>query len=232
MALPHSPGRVSDLSAMADPDRSSQASGSSHKSGSSLLSKLVAGKNPFSKSARKLLDHPAGTPPRTTSIPAGTSETTPGTESFAREEPHSALDRGNPASNVETYPSTSTSSSIPNVEQAHPAPEAMTSSPVHQPSPVPQTASGPTALEQQRQELVDRVVDEARKNKLAPLDENGRRVFEQAGFGHLIDKKGDVEVETHWLKPVVQVGHIRSSYRPRSSYRKPSYAESIPKSPQ
>jgi hypothetical protein len=91
-----------------------------------------------------------------------------------------------------------------------------------------QAASGLTPLEQQRQELVDRVVEDARKNKKAPLDEVGRQRFEQAGFGDLIDKKGEVEVETHWLKPVVQVSHagvqfnvadLTGNHHPQDTYR-------------
>jgi hypothetical protein len=196
MALPHSPGRVSDLSAMGETDRSSIASTSSRKSGSSLLSKLVAGKHPFSKSARKRLD-PVGVPPRTTSLAANERDLPP-------------IPSPSTANTVGNYRTASTDSSRSNLEQLHEPVANPNPAPIHHEAiattaSVQQTASGKTALEQQREELVQRVVEEARKNKKAPLDENGRRVFEQAGFGHLIDKKGDVEVETHWLKPVVQV---------------------------
>ena len=187
MALPHSPGRASDLSSMADSDSPSRTRRLSHKSsGSSILSKLVAGKHPFSKSARKLHE-PIEVPPRDASLPVESRRAVPSSSyaSGATEEDAIA----------------STHSSLSNLEQQSGADTPQET------NATDHSTIGLTPLEQQRQELVDRVVAEARNNKKAPLDEIGRRRFEQAGFGDLIDKQGDVEVETHWLKPVVHVSH-------------------------
>jgi hypothetical protein len=71
-----------------------------------------------------------------------------------------------------------------------------------------QAVSQFTPLEQQRQALVDRIVDEVRKNKAAPLDEVGRQRFEKAGFGDRVGIKSTVEVDTRWLKPVIQVRRV------------------------
>jgi hypothetical protein len=208
MALPHSPGRASDLSSMADSDHSSRTRRLSHKSsGSSFLSKLVAGKHPFSKSARKLHD-PVDVPPRDTSLPAELRHSAPSPPAVTRTSEDNAI--------------ASTNSSYSNLEQQSEPVTNRDTAATHQ------AASGLTPLEQQRQELVDWVVEEARKNKKAPLDEVGRQRFEQAGFGDLIDKKGEVEVETHWLKPVVQVSHagvqfnvadLTGNHHPQDTYR-------------
>ena len=211
MALPHSPGRASDLSSMADSDQSSRTRRLSHKSsGSSFLSKLVAGKHPFSKSARKLHD-PVEVPPRDTSLPPGERDVTPSPPAVT--------------GTIGDHAIASTNSSYSNLEQQSEPVTTRDTAATHQ------AVSGFTPLEQQRQELVDRVVGEARKNKKAPLDEVGRQRFEQAGFRDLIDKKGDVEVETHWLKPVVQVSPSKTqtnianstgNYHPKDTYRVPN----------
>lgn len=210
MALPHSPGRASDLSSMVESDHSSRTRRLSHKSsGSSFLSKLVAGKHPFSKSARKLHD-PVEVPPRDTSLPAEARDTAPSHPSAT--------------TTAEDHAIASTNSSISSHSNLEQLSEPATS---RGPAATHHPVSDLTPLEQQRQELVDRVVEEARKNKKAPLDEVGRRRFEQAGFGDLIDKKGEVEVETHWLKPVVQVrrptfqfkiADMTGDYHPQDSY--------------
>ena len=172
---------------MADSESSSRTRRLSHKSSnSSFLSKLVAGKHPFSKSARKLHD-PVEIPPRDTSLPVASRDAAPSPSSAS----------GTLGNNAIASPS----SSLSNLEQQSELGTRQDTAAIHP------SASSLTPLEQQRQELVDRVVQEARKNKKAPLDEVGRQRFDQAGFGDLIDKKGDVEVETHWLKPVVHVSH-------------------------
>jgi len=199
MALPHSPGRTSDLSSMAESDQSSHsthADSSRRSSISRLAKKLVVGRNPFSSHGRKHSDE-ASIPPRTTSLALADSELAPvpppKTPVTGSDQPISAISTVNSA---ETSAADASSSSIPATQDLaagndDPASDLM--------------APNLKALEQQRQELVDSVVQEVRRNKKAPLDEAGRRVFEAAGFGDRIEKKSDVEVETHWLKPVVQV---------------------------
>jgi hypothetical protein len=197
---------------MVESDHSSRTRRLSHKSsGSSFLSKLVAGKHPFSKSARKLHDDPVEVPPRDTSLPAEARDAAPTHPSAT--------------TTAEDHAIASTNSSISSHSNLEQLSEPATS---RGPAATHNPVSELTPLEQQRQELVDRVVEEARKNKKAPLDEVGRRRFEQAGFGDLIDKKGEVEVETHWLKPVVQVSdtfvHFNvadstGNHHPQDTYR-------------
>jgi len=147
-------------------------------------------------------------PPRDASLSAGEWDAAPSPTAVTRTSEDNAI--------------TSTNSSNSNLEQQSELVTNRDTTASHQ------AASGPTQLEQQRQGLVDQVVEEARKNKKAPLDEVGRQRFEQAGFGDLIDKKGEVEVETHWLKPVVQVSHPRvqfnvadstGNHHPQDTYR-------------
>lgn len=217
MALPHSPGRQSDLSSMAESDNSSRTRCLSHKSsGSSFLSKLVAGKHPFSKSARSRRDSvEVEVPPRTTSL--------------ATEESNPARISSTATDTTAGHAIASTNSSVSHLEQ--PSEPAANPNPNPDPDVTRHVALEPTPLERQRQELVDRVVEEARRNKKAPLDEVGRSRFEQAGFGHLIDKKSDVEVDTRWLKPVVHVSPSTCCLN-AAHPRKPSSAKYTPSTKQ
>jgi hypothetical protein len=70
------------------------------------------------------------------------------------------------------------------------------------------TVSGSSALEQQRLGLVGEIANEARANKAEPLDEAGQRIFRDAGFENRIDANGSVDVDTRWLKPVIQVSAV------------------------
>lgn len=196
MALPHSPGRASDLSAMADSDHTSHTGTSKHRKTPSLLDKLVAGKNPFSKSARKLHD-PVSVPPRSTSLADEDTNVA-----------HTPRPLTDESGDHRTATTNSSRSSLEPVSGTVPA--VTGAAEPQSPAATPASASVLSPLDQQRQELVARVVEEARKNKKTPLSEEGRRHFEQAGFGHLVDKQSDVEVETHWLKPVIQVSHMSS----------------------
>lgn len=58
-----------------------------------------------------------------------------------------------------------------------------------------------------RQSLVDEIVADSRREGYydARLSAEGKSIFKQAGFQDRIDQRGDVEVRTKWLKPVVQV---------------------------
>jgi hypothetical protein len=56
--------------------------------------------------------------------------------------------------------------------------------------------------------LVGEIANEARANKAEPLDEAGQRIFRDAGFENRIDANGSVDVDTRWLKPVIQVSAV------------------------
>ena len=62
------------------------------------------------------------------------------------------------------------------------------------------------SLEEQRLDLINRITEESaeRSKTYSQLNAAGREVFKAAGIGHLADKKGDVDIVTRWLKPVVQ----------------------------
>lgn len=55
-----------------------------------------------------------------------------------------------------------------------------------------------------RKEMAERIAAEARAN-YKPADGEMRGIFEQAGLGESLDNRGEVEVRTEWLKPVVHV---------------------------
>jgi hypothetical protein len=235
MVLPHSPGQTQDLTSMAQSNDSN--------SGQSIIKKLVAGRNPFSSSARKRLD-PVQVPPRSTSLAADTAthssghDNALGNRDVGTPRAHEADEQmaasnatpqtirdSTPTSTQPTHfePTNTRQDPMPTPTQQI-LPEAPTtrqdtmptsnqqalpdstntrqdSAPVSNQQMLPESST----LKQQRQDLVGEVVEEARQNKKAPLDEAGREIFEQAGFSDRIDTKGDVEVDTRWLKPVIQV---------------------------
>lgn len=73
---------------------------------------------------------------------------------------------------------------------------------IHDPDALP--------LEKQRSVMVDSIVAGARERKDAEpgLSEVGQQAFESVGFGDRLGQRGDVEVRTKWLEPVVQVSSL------------------------
>jgi hypothetical protein len=227
MVLPHSPGQNQDLTSMAQSNDS--------KSGQSIIKKLVAGRNPFSSSARRRLD-PAQVPPRSTSLTGETATPSSGHDNaFDHRDVGAAranqADEQVASSNAILQTSqdsmpTSTQPTLPELtntrQDSMPTPPQQTlpeSTNTRQDSvPVSnqQMLHESSSLKEQRQDLVGEVVEEARQNKKPPLDEAGRETFKQAGFSERIDTKGDVEVDTRWLKPVIQVSLL---YMPRSDWQ-------------
>lgn len=207
MALPHSPGQTDDLASMAKSDNGS--------SGQNLIKKLVAGRNPFSSSARRKLDT-VEVPPRTTSLSADT-----GSSPSRHNQPDPVEGRPivtSPQSRLahtqpDVVPQPDPDLPPPPIEKDEERTAASTETTTSRQDSIPSTTqqSGVNAIEQQRQDLVGQVVQEARQNKKAPLDEAGREIFEAAGFSDRIGAKGDVEVDTRWLKPVIQVSPSRFS---------------------
>lgn len=148
-------------------------------SGSSLASSLVAGKHPFADAARHRLE-PVSVPPRGSSLAADTAQA------------------GNVNAPAETTRSGEGGRSAGNVSSSDPS--------VSRSSQI--AVSSSSALEQQRLGLVGEIANEARANKAEPLDEAGQRIFRDAGFENRIDAKGSVDVDTRWLKPVIQVSTV------------------------
>ena len=62
----------------------------------------------------------------------------------------------------------------------------------------------PESVIQARKEMAERIAVEARAGYKG-LDGEGRALFEKAGLVDNLDNKGEVEVRTEWLKPVVHV---------------------------
>jgi len=207
MVLPHSPGQTDDLASMAKSDNGS--------SGQNLIKKLVAGRNPFSSSARRKLDT-VEAPPRTTSLsadngasPSHRSQNDSVEDRPAVPSPQSRLAHAQP----DVVPQPNSDLPPPPIEKDEETIAASTETISSRQDSTPSTSqqSGVNAIEQQRQDLVGQVVQEARQNKKAPLDEAGREIFEAAGFSDRVGAKGDVEVDTRWLKPVIQVSPSRFS---------------------
>lgn len=62
----------------------------------------------------------------------------------------------------------------------------------------------PIALQRQREEMAQSIAAGARANR-HEVSEEGREVFGVAGMRDKLDQRGEVEVRTEWMKPVVQV---------------------------
>lgn len=62
----------------------------------------------------------------------------------------------------------------------------------------------PETVIQARKEMAERIAAEARAGYKG-LDGEGRALFEKAGLVDNLDNRGEVEVRTEWLKPVVHV---------------------------
>lgn len=201
MVLPHSPGQTDDLASMAKSDNGS--------SGQNLIKKLVAGRNPFSSSARRKLDT-VEVPPRTTSLSADTGSSPSHRSQLDSVEDRPIATASQPRlahTEPDVVPRSNSGLPPPPIEKDEERIAASTETTSLRQDSTPSTSrqSGVNAIEQQRQDLVGQVVQEARQNKKAPLDEAGREIFEAAGFSDRIGAKGDVEVDTRWLKPVIQV---------------------------
>jgi hypothetical protein len=71
----------------------------------------------------------------------------------------------------------------------------------------------PPELQRQRQQLAHRIADEARERNVQqePLSEEGRKVFRAAGMQDTLATKGSIDVDTRWLKPVIQVSAFSSA---------------------
>lgn len=98
----------------------------------------------------------------------------------------------------------------------------------------------PPSLEDQRNVLVDEVASEAKARKTEPLGDEAKAVFKAAGMEV---ERGSLEVETRYLKPVVQVSihkallkvgthhnqrAHRDDYSDRSTYTSTSRIVSLP----